>query len=88
MNPFTETKYNTLHIPILDTNIAEEATACGVRPDPKLEALVSESIPIETGVMNGVEKEQAIIPARKYISQLFLFRQIYKIYKKSFLELL
>ena len=66
MNPFTETKYNTLHIPILDTNIAEEATACGVRPDPKLEALVSELIQIETGVMNGVEKEQAIILARKY----------------------
>ena len=74
-----------LYIPISDTNIAEEATACGVRPDLKLEAPVSELTRIETGVMNGAEKEQVIIPARKYISQLFLFRQIYNIYN---LELL
>ena len=77
MNSFIETKSNTSQILISDTNIAEEATACGVKPDPKLEALVSELIRIETGVMNGAEKEQAIIPARKYITQLFLFGNIY-----------
>ena len=85
MNSFIKTKSSTSQILISDTNIAEEATACGVRPDPKLEALVSELILIETGVMNGAEKEQVIIPARKYISQLFLFRQIYNIYKKLLL---
>ena len=71
MNSFIETKSNTSQILISDTNIAEEATACGVKPDPKLEALVSELIRIETGVMNGAEKEQAIIPARKTILNCF-----------------
>ena len=86
MNSSIETKSSTSQILISDTNIAEEATACGVRPDPKLEALVSELILIETGVMNGAEKEQVIIPARKNISQLFLFRQIYNIFSRAFIH--
>ena len=76
MNSFVRTKCNTSQILISDTNIVEEVTACGVRPDPKLEALVSELIQIETGVMNGVEKEQAIIPARKYNTHTFILEKI------------
>ena len=50
----------------LVTNTAENGTVCGVKLGPTLEVPVLALILIETGVMNGEEKELVTIPARKY----------------------